>query len=246
MKRTAKLFVSLILLISIVFSSASCQYVDELIGIVKKGEEVKNDKNGEGRCDCCIRTEDGYTGGITDRQHEHDKYEMYWLETYDEVLEAIELLKSHGSTITPSLAFNCEGELMDVKYCFLFEKKNAEPLEEGKNFFDRKIDGGKFGWYGFFEEISIEDLVYLYVDLLDTVSFSGSGFYYEDDFSVVEKIDDVSGISFYSGKENTEELVGLRYKLYYRGEYFARLYFQNTVIDPANYREFLNTFVVIE
>ena len=239
MKRTAKLFVSLILLISILLAFVSCDSIKELFNRQTGNRYQPADG-------FYVKTKDGYTGGFTNRQDEHDKYEIYWLETYDEVLEAIELLKSHGSTITPSLAFNCEGELMDVKYCFIFEKKNAEPLEEGKNFFDRKIDDGIFSWYGFFEEISIEDLVYLYIDILDFVSFSGFAFYYEADFSVVEKIDDVSGISFYSGKENTEELSGLWYNLYYRGEYFARLKFMKTVLQPANYREFLNTFVVIE
>ena len=250
MKKSLKLVISLVLCLAVVLSFVSCGNVKELInGYINDWTESGSKEDERYPKDdpyLLIVTKDGYTGGFSNFQWVHDETGFYWLETYDEVLEAVELLKSHGSTIDPNIGFDCEGEqLMDVKYCFMFPKKNAEPLEEGKNFFDRKIDGGTFCWYGFFEEISIEELTHEIVDYLDTVYIDG-GSSRTVDFGVVEKIDDVSYVSFYCGEGDSDRFIGKSHPLYYRGEHFATLKFKDTVIHPADYRKFLNTFVVIE
>ena len=80
------------------------------------------------------------------RKNYYDNFESYSLETYDELISAIETLKAHGSTINPSYVFDCEGMMLngsplDCKYVIIFLKRNNPPLQEGQNFFERKIEG---------------------------------------------------------------------------------------------------------
>ena len=250
MRKIKNVITSLMLCIAIALSFSSCKYIDAIINKDKNNSD--SNTNVVHSCPACRKTEDGYTGGFTRRQSYHDKYEMYWLETYDEVLEAVELLKSHGSTIKCSLGFNCEGEVLDIKFCFLFEKSKAEPLQEGKNFFDRKIDDGEFGWFGFYEYISIDDLLYEEIYTLDVVHFRdvfSAEHTIITDFEIVKTIDNVDNVSFYCGEENDFGLKDIRgrfYELFYNGKEFALLEFKETKLPFEYHREFLDTFVIIE
>ena len=261
MKKTTKILISLLLLVSIVCSFASCEYVD---AVLKRNKEKENQNHEHVGCDCYIRTPDGYTGGVTYLLKFHQQYDVYWLETYDEVLEAIELLKSHGSTIVRTLGFSYDTELIDSKYCFAFEKEKAEPLEEGKNFFDRRIDDGWFAWYGFFDDITIDQLMYNNtVNDLGTAYLKGepsrvNGGKEEEYNAIIDEIytnGNVEDISFYDYMTETFGPITYpeaNYCIYYKEDLkkeFAILRFYKNgkrVFLPVEYqREFLDTFVVI-
>ena len=59
--------------------------------------------------------------------------EFWWVETYDECMEAIELLKSHDSTFRKTAIFTYDGELFDTKYCFKISHNNkyTEYIKKG-------------------------------------------------------------------------------------------------------------------
>ena len=91
--------------------------------------------------------------------HNGSGAEYYWVETYDEALEAVELLKSHGSTFEESLIFSYDGDLFDTKYCFYMNYFTSDRIDWGENPFDRKSENVRVTSVAFFEEISIDDLV---------------------------------------------------------------------------------------
>ena len=97
--------IALVMVLSIcILSLVSCDILDD-INIFNRTSRVKYP--------------DGYTGGFTVNLNDKGT-EIYWVETYEEAVEAIRLLKSHGSTFSsdsPAI-FNYEGDLFDVKYCF--------------------------------------------------------------------------------------------------------------------------------
>lgn len=76
-----------------------------------------------------IDVPDGYTGGIEYDRHFHELYETKWLETYDELMTAVTLLKTHGCEISREPIFNCEKFGMDTKFCFTFTRNLSEKLE---------------------------------------------------------------------------------------------------------------------
>ena len=85
---------------------------------------------------------------------EYVGWESYWFETYDELLSALEVLRAHDSTIVPTYVFDCEGMMftgtpLDCKYEITFKTNNAEPLQEGRGFFERKIVNVSVHWYAF-------------------------------------------------------------------------------------------------
>ena len=249
MRKIKNVITSLMLCIAIALSFSSCEYIDAIIN--KDGNNSDSNTNVVHSCPACQTTKDGYTGGYSRYQEFHNKYGVYWLETYDEVLEAVELLKSHDSIINTGLGFNYESELIDSKFCFKFKKTDAEPLEEGKNFFDRKIDNGEFGWFGFFDDITIEELIYdhiiydfniiCFTDVFRDVSSR------ETNYEIVGSIDDTAQLSFdwfgksYGYTTPPEPF----YEVCYIGESFAMLEFRKNFISEEYHREFLDAFVVI-
>ena len=85
-------------------------------------------------------------------EEDHMNMECYWFETYDELISAIETLKAHGSTINSYYVFDCEGMMLnntplDCKYVISFSKHNNPKLDEGQNFFERKIDDVYVNWF---------------------------------------------------------------------------------------------------
>ena len=104
---------------------------------------------------------EGYTAGFPSRINKNaPMVEYWWVETYDECLEAITLLLSHGSTFEKSAIFTYDGELFDTKYCFEITLENAltEPIKFGDNPFDRRAGGVKITSYAFFDEVTIEEI----------------------------------------------------------------------------------------
>ena len=260
MKKSIKVVVSLILCLAILFSFASCDFISGVIGdqnVTDGGDQNEAGNNNQGEIiEEYIPVADGiqikhdlvpegYTGGFTPERNLHYLTGYYWLETYEEVLAAIELLESHGSTITRSIGFDCDGELLDVKWCFRYERRYAEPLEEGGDFFDRKIDGGEFCWFAFYEHCSIDKLVYSYVTLYDCMSISYPP--KNRDFKTVENTSELY-LSWY-GKDLIEGFEEIRegpYYIMYNDIKLANLNYTDTLLPPEYYEEFLSTFVIIE
>jgi hypothetical protein len=86
--------------------------------------------------------------------------EYYWVETYEEAIAAIELLKSHGGTICESIVISNDSEQYDIKYCFTFNVTKADWIEFGENPFDRYAQDVKVASYVFADEVTIDELVY--------------------------------------------------------------------------------------
>jgi hypothetical protein len=101
---------------------------------------------------------DGYTAGLTTHSCDLSDFGYYWLETYEDVLEAVTLLEYHNSNILKTIGFDCDGEPYDIKWLFVYERRYADKLVEGKNYFDRKIDNCQFVCYTFSKEVTIEEL----------------------------------------------------------------------------------------
>lgn len=109
---------------------------------------------------------DNYTGGIKRADNYGLEYEDYWVETYDECMNAINKMQSHGSVIKESVIFKYEGDLFDVKYCFSFNRKTSEKIVFGNDPFDRYAEVYVQA-YAFFEDVKIDDLIYSYVNDYD-------------------------------------------------------------------------------
>ena len=176
----------------------------------------------------------------------HSQYGVYWLETYEEVLTAVELLKSHGSTITRSIGFDCEGEWLDIKFCFIYDKKKAEPHEDGKNFFDRRIDDGDFVWYGFYEDVSIDELMYSFVYEYDCMKVGYAYFTTIRKFPILENHDDLSYFWFGDEEPGNEYPTGGEYMIFYKNKFFCEVHCSDTLLLPEYHEKFLNSLFIIE
>lgn len=97
--------------------------------------------------------------------------EYYWVETYEECVSAIELLKSHGSTFDKSVFFAYEGELFDTKFCFIMDRRNSDRIAFGDNPYDRKSVGVSIESCAFFEDVEIDELVYSYISHYNAYAF---------------------------------------------------------------------------
>lgn len=250
MKKTVKMLISTVLCIAVLFSITSCNYIN---GIINPQSNTNSDNNtnfgnntnttNNNKNDDRIVPE-GYTGGITWDYHDHLVYGYYWLDTYEEVLEAVELLKSNGSTILRSIAFECDDEILDSKFCFMYPRSKAEPLEEGKNFFDRKIDNCEFMWFAFFEDVTIDELLYSTVSRYDSVRiFYIKSQFSHRDFADIHDTDEVTLDWYYS--EFGEEPDGLYY-IRLNGEIYVDVDCNKGAIPPEYYQEFADSIVIIE
>ena len=112
---------------------------------------------------------EGWTGGF--RSQGGLFLEHWWVETYDEVVLAIEKLKSHGSTFTyhynpGSSIFDYQGDMFDVKYCIVIDygSPETEKIKFGDDPFDRKAESVYVITWCFFEDVTIDQINYSYVE----------------------------------------------------------------------------------
>ena len=119
---------------------------------------------------------DGYTAGFG-YNHPMDSTEYAWVETYEEVEEAIELLSSHGSNFYKTAFFNYEGDLFDTKYCFKFQGKK-DNIKYGENPFDRYAEKVYIYSYAFFEDVTIDELVFSHLIDYDVAYLNPDGGFY--------------------------------------------------------------------
>ena len=174
-----KKLIAFVLLLSVLMLS-SCQYIPFLSG--DEGAEQSENQNSD-ELQCYDQSDsgfpEGYTGGwdITGSSMSY-----YWVETYDECVAAIELLKSHGSTFASSAIFNCEDEFVDVKYCFGFSHHSkGDRIKYGENPFERYYADVWVTSVGFYEDVTIEELVYSNIE-----DYEAFGFYSTSD-SVIDE-----------------------------------------------------------
>lgn len=106
---------------------------------------------------------EGYTAGFPDFMKQvGPRVEYWWVETYEECLAAIELLKSHDSTFAKTAIFTYEGNLFDTKYLFTIDRDNrfTEDIKFGDNPFDRHARNVEIKSYAFFDEVTIDEINY--------------------------------------------------------------------------------------
>lgn len=117
---------------------------------------------------------DDWTGGFM-REGGHD-VEYWWVETYDELMAAIDELKAHESTFLndESLIVDYQGEMFDVKYCIQIipAKPGTEKIKFGDDPFDRKATDIEILTWCFFEDITIDEINYGSVRLCNAFELS--------------------------------------------------------------------------
>lgn len=119
----------------------------------------------------------GYTGGLgipfgSER-------EIFWVESYDEVIAKAELLKSHNSTFLGGYIFTESPEVFFVKYCFIFDHdKDKIKFEDSP--YDRWAELVEIRAYGFYEDISLDELVYSDIENYEYITISFTEHYYEN------------------------------------------------------------------
>lgn len=248
MKKAANILISTLLLLSIILSFSSCHYLEALLNKnVPTTTPTEQTTPADEQKRPSFNREDHYSAGLTTRRSFHDEYGVYWFETYEEVLEAMELLKSHGSQIYRTVGFNYESDFMDSKFFFIYPKKYAEPLEEGKRFLDRRIDGGCFVWYGFTRDVTIDE--FLYDSTRHSYVIFGIHSITREDFRLRTDIEDVNKLYFrWFGKDD----LGLEnpmnanpYYLFYEDVFICELE-HALLLPPEIHDEFARSFVIFE
>ena len=162
-----KKIISVILLVVFCLSLFGCEYINEWIEKNDDQNIGESDETGDIGHNRHDLFPDGYTGGFYHQPGANIEY--WWVETYEEVIEAIELLKSHGSTFSqdPSyqLLLTYEGDLFDVKYCFTIAGVGGktEKIKWGDNPFDRHAENVKINSYAFFEDVTIDEINHSYI-----------------------------------------------------------------------------------
>ena len=93
--------------------------------------------------------------------------ELWWVETYEELLIAIEKLNSHGSTFDEDQCsiVNYEGNLFDVKYCIFINPNlnGSDRISFGDDPFDRRAVNVSIYTWCFFDDVTIDEINYSYV-----------------------------------------------------------------------------------
>ena len=132
MKKMTKILISILLLVSIVCSFASCALGERLL----------------------------FDGRNDPYSLIHHEYKVYWVETYDEMLDILSKMKAAG-TDTPKIpAFNCDEFGMDVKFRIMVHSSDVKKLKEGQKYYDRRLKKGvSIQCYIFLDDIDIPTLI---------------------------------------------------------------------------------------
>ena len=155
MKNFKKVLISILLLISILFSLVSCDFVSNIVdrftddpprGVIEYDESFPFPK--------------GYTGGVSPNYQVHLDCEVKWLDTYDELKDAVTRLRAHGTEVDPTVLFDCEEYGLDLKFCVISPRYLSEELSEGQGYFDRKLASVSISTYVFFEDASIDEIIF--------------------------------------------------------------------------------------
>ena len=157
MKRLVNKTVGVLLIILMLFSA--------LTGCGNPGGADNEQGKNEGACGGSNNTffPEGYTCGFPSFIREPGRtLEYWWVETYEECLSAIDLLKSHGSTFVETAIFSADGENFDTKFCFVITHGNryTEEIKFGDNPFDRLAFDVRIVTYAFLDDVTIDEINY--------------------------------------------------------------------------------------
>ena len=133
MEKTVKIFISVIICVSVLLSLVSCNLLDAINDFLN-------------------RNQDG--PGTT----WNDVYQLMWVETYDEMLEIVERTRAYGTEIPQIPAFNCEEYGLDVKFAITVKNNIFNELDDKYEYFDRKINNFSVICCVFFESMTIEEV----------------------------------------------------------------------------------------
>ena len=136
MKQIKLILISVILLISIVLTVCSC----DLLPQRKK-----------------------YTGGFHMLPTFYKTTKIYWVETFEEVMEALEHLRAAGNTgpgMGKYCTFDYENETVDAKFCFWLQIDDSYKPNKDQKWYDRKYKSVDYIAYWFLEKVTIEELEY--------------------------------------------------------------------------------------
>lgn len=89
---------------------------------------------------------------------ESDAFTVKWVETYDEMVDIANKMKSSGTEVPQFIAFDCEEDGIDVKFRIILSKSDVEKIEDGQSFYDIKLSYVDIKCYIFSENISIAEL----------------------------------------------------------------------------------------
>jgi hypothetical protein len=117
----------------------------------------------------------GFTGGIGIERG--SGRQIAWVETIDDVYSSANILKNHNSTFQGGYIFDSE-EYFDIKYCFIFDY-DKDKIKYGDSHFDRWAENVEIRAYGFFDEITIDELNFSLVSDYDHITISFTDLYKE-------------------------------------------------------------------
>ena len=137
MKKLKSIIVSLVLLISIVLSFASC-------GLIYESNKRPA----------------GYTGGFPNEPHFYSNLEIHWVETYEEAMEAIEHLEAYDNRIYKNFISSYENDVVDAKYCFWLYTENTQRRKKGQQWYDHEYSRVSVSYFGFLDKVTIEEIEY--------------------------------------------------------------------------------------
>ena len=199
-----KTLISLFLLISVLFSFTSC----ELFEIGTLGVVIGS-KNG-----------DGYTGGgVLFNPTQRLTTEVHWVETYEEFIEIINVLKEYETDIPDVFLSSYENDAVDAKYCFYFSK-SSHKIKKGQEWYERKLSELEILYVGFLDRISIEELEYSSYSKHKSIVFRGVHTKTLDDYQNIiyecndrrcnikyrDSINIIGTIPYYNMDDHNEEL----------------------------------------
>ena len=133
MKKVVRMFINVIICISVLLSLVSCNLLDAINDFLN-------------------RNDDGPGSAW------HHVYQLMWVETYDEMLEIVERTRAYGTEIPQIPAFDCEEYGLDIKFAIQVENDIFDELEDKDEYFDRKINQFLVICYVFFESVTIDEL----------------------------------------------------------------------------------------
>ena len=153
MKKLIKILTCTVLLISLAFSFASCDFIDDVLIALGIKYEVVPAKP------------PSFT----------DLYECHWVETLDELKVAIEHLSNANNRAFNGLIPTYENGAVDIKWLVTLVKNQDigwVPLEEGDEWYDRKeLKGFYVEFYVFFEEIGAKSSPNNFLAITSNVPF---------------------------------------------------------------------------
>lgn len=107
----------------------------------------------------------GNTGGFNNGGR---PIRYYWVETYEECIEAIERMEVYDSTFYETMLVSYEGDLFDMKYCIRVWKDDIKEVMHPYSIFSFKFGARSFDWraekvaimcFAFLEDVTIDEIL---------------------------------------------------------------------------------------